>query len=175
MNYKILSILLFTVALLSCRKEPELPNIIFLMADDHAGHALGVDGDNEIKTPHLAQLANDGLRFTNCYATSPICMASRATVFTGMYEYKTGYNFLTGNLSKEYWETYSYAHLLREQGYYTGFCGKWGFNIPEGDLGNTNKPVNWSGFFDMWGGFEGIGQGSYRTEKNPGLGKYSGE
>ena len=84
------------------------PNIVFLMADDHRASAMGAMGDRYIHTPNLDTLAAKGIMFRRCYATSPLCMASRATVFTGMYEYKTGCNFLTGRLSAKDWNKLSY-------------------------------------------------------------------
>ena len=74
------------------------PNIVFLMTDDQHARTLGTLGNPRIQTPSLDLLSQKGVVFERCYATSPLCMATRATVMTGMYEYKTGCNFLTGNL-----------------------------------------------------------------------------
>lgn len=139
------------------------PNIVFVMADDHRAYSLGCMGDRQIHTPNLDRLAERGLLFERCYATSPLCMASRATVMTGLYEYKTGCNFLTGKLSAADWES-SYPVLLREAGYRTAFAGKWGF------------PLEVRGYakqFDKWGGFQGAGQGSYVTARNPAMKPYA--
>mgnify|MGYP003634346653 CR=1 FL=1 len=139
------------------------PNIVFLMADDHRSLALGSRGNEEIMTPNLDQLAKDGISFTRCYATSPLCLASRATVMTGMYEYKTGCNFSTGKLSAADWAR-SYPILMREAGYLTAFAGKWGF---------PTEALNYAEQFDKWGGFKGAGQGSFETGKNPSLISYA--
>lgn len=140
------------------------PNIVFLMADDHRAFALGCAGDKNIKTPNMDKLAARGIRFENCYATSPICMASRATVMTGMYEYKTGCNFATGRLSADDWDNLAYPVLLKKAGYRTAFAGKWGFPLNVSD---------YAGQFDKWGGFRGAGQGSYDTAANPSLKPYA--
>ena len=140
------------------------PNIVFLMADDHRAFSMGCVGDTHIKTPHLDALAAKGVRFENCYATSPLCMAARATVFTGMYEYKTGCNFQTGKLSASDWNGLAYPILLKKAGYRTAFAGKWGFPLDE---------PGYAGQFDKWGGFEGSGQGSYVTGKNPSMKPYA--
>ena len=146
-------------------KAPEgRPNVVFLMADDHRAFSMGCAGNRQIETPNLDRLADRGVLFDRCYATSPLCMASRATVFTGMYEYKTGCNFATGKLSGANWNNLSYAVLLRQAGYRTAFAGKWGFPL---DVPDYPK------HFDKWGGFQGAGQGSYTTAKNPSLKPYA--
>ncbi len=68
----------------------EKPNIIFLLTDDQTVAALGCYGNKDIITPNLDKLAGDGVRFTNHYNTTAICMASRASVLTGLYEYRQG-------------------------------------------------------------------------------------
>jgi len=141
------------------------PNIIFLMADDHQFMAMGCMGNKEVRTPTLDALANKGLLFDRAYATSPICMPSRATVMTGMYEFKTGCNFNTGSLKAKDWQNISYPELLRKNGYFTGFAGKWGFRIEDG--------YDYEKDFDKWGGFEGSKQGSYVTSQNSSLKGYS--
>jgi len=103
------------------------PNIVFLMADDHRAYALGCMGDEQIETPNLDRLAERGVLFERCYAPSPLCMASRATVMTGLYEYKTGCNFQTGALSIDRWSQ-SYPLLLKQAGYRIAFAAKWGFH-----------------------------------------------
>ncbi|MEM1063457.1 MAG: sulfatase-like hydrolase/transferase, partial [Planctomycetota bacterium] len=141
------------------------PNVVFLVSDDHQASALGCMGNAEIETPRLDGLAARGVLFDRCYATSAICMASRATVLTGMYEFKTGCNFLTGPFRADDWAD-SYAVRLREAGYRIGFAGKWGM---------PSKGFDQAEGFDAWGGFAGSGQGSYRTAKNPSLRPYAKE
>ncbi|MCF7849459.1 MAG: sulfatase-like hydrolase/transferase, partial [Kiritimatiellales bacterium] len=120
------------------------PNIVFLMADDHQAFSMGCAGNGQVLTPNMDRLAARGVVFDGCYSTSPLCMASRATVFTGMFEYKTGCNFLTGKLSADDWNNLSYAVLLRQAGYRTAFAGKWGFPLEVEDYQSQ---------FDKWGGF----------------------
>ncbi len=134
------------------------------MADDHRAFAMGCAGDRNIRTPNIDELASKGVRFENCYATSPLCMASRATVMTGMYEYKTGCNFQTGKLSADNWSNLSYPVQLKKAGYRVAFAGKWGFPL---DVSNYAEQ------FDKWGGFAGAGQGSYVTAKNRSLAPYA--
>src|SRR6056297_1362414 len=88
------------------------PNIIFLMSDDQCVNSLGCYGASGVKTPNIDQLAKEGTRFDRHYANTAICMASRATVMTGLYEFRHGCNFGRGPLSSTLWES-SYPMLLR--------------------------------------------------------------
>ncbi|WP_145288378.1 sulfatase family protein [Pirellulimonas nuda] len=138
------------------------PNVVFLLADDQNVLSVGAYGNPEVKTPQIDRLARDGVIFDRHYNTTAICMASRASVFTGMYEYKTGTNFSHGDMRPEVWRK-SYPVLLRESGYLTAFAGKFGLvvqgrGICEGD-------------FDIWGG--GPGQTEYATAKNKSMARYA--
>ena len=145
------------------------PNIVFLMADDQATYSMGCYGTPGAKTPNLDDLAAAGIVFDNHYDTTAICMASRANVMTGMYEYKTGCNFEHGALMREHWQK-TYPMLLRQAGYQTAFAGKFGFEV-------TDKPgkkgVLPEEDFDRWGG--GAGQTSYDTRKNKSMSEYADE
>ncbi|MCK4748503.1 MAG: sulfatase-like hydrolase/transferase, partial [Bacteroidales bacterium] len=152
------------------------PNIIFLLTDDQRFDALGCMGNSEIKTPRIDELASKGLVFTNYYNTTAICMASRATIMTGMYEFKTGCNFQHGPLTQDKFES-SYPVLLREAGYRTGFAGKFGFGVVPGD---TKSNSNWHSHdrmpmdkFDWWRGWPG--QGKYETADNEFMEEYAEE
>ena len=141
------------------------PNIIYLMADDHQAFALGCMGNKDIHTPNIDKLAGRGVLFKRAYSASPICMPARATTMTGMYEFKTGCNFNTGRLRKVDWENNSYPMLLKKNGYFIGFAGKWGIN--------TEKGMNYQDDFDLWGGFYRHKQGQYQTAGNSSLKKYA--
>lgn len=146
------------------------PNIIFLMSDDQNVDSLGCYGNRDVQTPHLDQLASEGIVFDNHYCTTAICMASRASVMTGMLEYKTGCNFEHGPLAQRKWNN-SYPMRLRQSGYITAFAGKFGFEVAESaESKDARLP---SEDFDEWGG--GPGQTNYATKKNPSMAKYSDE
>jgi arylsulfatase A-like enzyme len=66
----------------------EIPNIVYLMSDDQNIDSMGCYGNSDVKTPNIDRLADLGMTFDNHYVTTAICMASRASVMTGMYEYK---------------------------------------------------------------------------------------
>lgn len=60
------------------------PNIVFIMADDHAAKAISTYGEGINDTPHIDRLANEGMKFNHCYVTNSICTPSRATILTGI-------------------------------------------------------------------------------------------
>ena len=62
------------------------PNILFIMADDHAAKAISAYGAGINKTPHLDRLAKEGMRFNHCYVTNSICTPSRAAILTGLFD-----------------------------------------------------------------------------------------
>jgi arylsulfatase A-like enzyme len=123
----------------------ERPNIIFLLADDMRYDALGCTGNKIAITPHLDSLAAAGTTFKNSYVTSSICCISRASILTGQYERRHGIDDFSKTFSDSAFKQ-TYPILLRNNGYYTGFIGKYG-------VGNS-MPVK---AFDYWKGFAGHG------------------
>lgn len=150
-------------------KAEERWNLIFLLTDDQTTYSLGCYGNKDVQTPNIDQLAADGMIFDNHYDTTAICMASRASVFTGLFEYRTGCNFDHGNLLEKKWAK-SYPMLLRKAGYRTAFAGKFGIEIAEKPDGKGRLAEN---DFDKWGG--GPGQTSYNTKQNASMKAYAKE
>jgi len=107
------------------------PNIVFILADDLGIGDVGCYGQNKIKTPNLDRLAAEGMRFTQCYAGSPVCAPSRAVLMTGRH---VGHVSIRGNAAVPLAtnET-TVAEMLHKAGYQTALIGKWG-------LGLTNTP-----------------------------------
>lgn len=155
-------------------KAAQRPNIVFLLADDQRFDSMGCMGNRDVRTPNLDRLATDGVLFRRHYDTSAICMASRASIMTGMYEYRHGANFDRGSMGRETFMA-SYPVLLRQSGYRVGFAGKFGFAVtpeptPNSKESEDRQPIDQ---FDWWGGW--VGQGFYETQKNPHLVKYAAE
>jgi len=97
------------------------PNILFIMTDDHAAHAISAYGSKINKTPHLDKLAGEGIRLDRCFVTNSICTPSRAAILTGKYSHKNGvpvFNRFDGSQQ-------TVAKLLQSAGYHTGMFGKW--------------------------------------------------
>ncbi len=171
MNLKrvVFTLIWFFFVCLAQAKETKQPNIIFLFTDDQNTYSLGCYGNDDVVTPNIDSLARDGVTFDRHYTVTAICMASRATVMTGLYEYRHGCNFGHGPLHEELWKQ-SYPMILREHGYLTAIAGKIGFEVlPEGEQ-NAILPED---DFDWWGA--GPGQTSYRTKQNISMAKYAEE
>lgn len=101
------------------------PNIIFILTDDQRWSALGYTGNKQIQTPEMDKLATQGAYFSKAMVTTPICSASRASIFTGVHERIHRYSFQSDEVRKEFMD-FAYPLLLKEAGYYTGFYGKFG-------------------------------------------------
>lgn len=148
---RIVALLLAYIVLASCvRKEPELssPNIIFLLSDDQRDNTFGAMGHPLVQSPHIDKLIHEGVRFSNTYIAEPCCAPSRAALFTGTHERVNGIGFTSSySLSEGQWSE-SYPALLRNNGYYTGFIGKFGVEYYT-FRGNASEK------FDFWKAHDG--------------------
>src|SRR3954469_3966628 len=97
------------------------PNIIYIMTDDHAAHAIGAYGSRVNTTPQLDRLAREGALLTSVFATNSICTPSRAAILTGQYSHLNGVPVFNRFDSSRM----TVAKLLQQGGYYTGMIGKW--------------------------------------------------
>jgi len=97
------------------------PNIIYIMTDDHAAHAIGAYGSRVNRTPNLDRLAREGVLLTNVFATNSICTPSRAAILTGQYSHKNGVTMFNRFDSSRT----TVARLLQQGGYHTAMIGKW--------------------------------------------------
>lgn len=104
----------------SSAKHP--PNILFIMADDHAAHALSCYGSTINRTPNLDRIAQEGVRLDNCFCTNSICAPSRAAILTGKYSHKNG---LYNNAQTFDGSQPTFPKLLQHAGYQTAIVGKW--------------------------------------------------
>lgn len=118
------------------------PNIIYILADDLGYGDLSCYGQELFSTPHIDQLALDGMRFTQHYSGSTVCAPSRSTLMTGQH---TGHTFIRGNKEVKPEgqyplpaESFTLAEALKEVGYSTGAFGKWGLGYP-GSEGDPNQ------------------------------------
>jgi arylsulfatase A-like enzyme len=114
------------------KKGKNRPNILFFLIDDQRNDVLSCTGHPIVETPTVDKLAEQGVRFTNAFVTTSICAASRASIFTGMYEYRHKFTFGKPPLRIDHM-TGSYPYLLRKSGYNTGFVGKFGVKLEKQD------------------------------------------
>lgn len=130
------------------------PNMLVIMTDDQRWDALGVvqkeQGDAArfpwFDTPNLDRLAAEGARFRNAFVTLSLCSPSRAAFLTGRYNHANG---IVDNKTPLPTDAVTYASLLREAGYTTGYVGKWHMDGQKGQ----RPGFDWSASF--------IGQGRY--------------
>jgi arylsulfatase A-like enzyme len=99
----------------------ERPNIVFIMTDDHAAHAIGAYRSHVNQTPNIDRLAREGAVLTNVFVTNSICTPSRAAILTGQYSHVNGVTMFNRFDSSRM----TVARLLQAGGYYTGMIGKW--------------------------------------------------
>ncbi len=129
-----LSTALGAAASASAATPARQPNILYIMADDHAAHAISAYGSHINHTPNIDRIAAAGMRLTNCFCTNSICTPSRAAILTGQYSHKNGVYTLNDALdgSRD-----NVAKELRKAGYQTAMIGKWHLQ---------NEPTG----FDFW-------------------------
>ena len=98
------------------------PNILFIMSDDHAAHALSCYGSRINTTPHLDRIARDGMRFDRAFGVNSLCAPSRAIILTSMYSHLNG---VTDNRRTFDGSQLTFPKLLQKAGYQTALVGKW--------------------------------------------------
>lgn len=114
------------------------PNIVLIVSDQHRGDWMGCAGHPFLKTPHLDQLAQGGVRFADAYCNSPLCVPSRMSMMTGRYPHVTGVHTNQNCLSSD---IPTFAHALSMAGYDTVLCGRMHFIGPDQRHGYQKRLV----------------------------------
>jgi len=120
-------------------KTASKPNIVVIYTDDLGYGDIGANGATEIKTPNIDALANEGIRFTNGYASSATCTPSRYALLTGVYPWRNKKAKILPGTAPLIIDTaqMTLPRMLKNAGYQTGIVGKW-------HLGLGNGNVNWN-------------------------------
>lgn len=153
----------------SCRFFSDAPNIVFILADDLGWADLPVYGNRFNEAPNITKLASEGMRFDRAYAACPVCSPTRASIQSGQYPARVGItDFITGH-----WRPYeevivpknktqylpqeniTFAEKLQEEGYATGYFGKW--HLGYGDFMPANQGYDEQVVYNG-GGFFGYSQ-----------------
>ena len=123
-----------------CRRHARWtrPNVLFVFYDQYRSDVIGAyGGGDNISTPHIDRLAEDGVLFANGLSTTPVCTPYRGMLMTGRYPTHTGLmlNFLEANTTVR-----GIADAFRNEGYRTAFMGKWhGRGEPQDGVGRTGR------------------------------------
>lgn len=176
----VLLVLLYTIITPPAICKAVTPNILFILVDDLAWSDLGSYNHPWHETPHIDNLAAEGMRFTQAYAPAPICSASRASILTGKTTARLGFEFVVKSepgeqvisppqslkappftLALDLDET-TIAEILGPGGYETAYFGKWHLN------------QHYKGVYNGWSPTEGPGQqGFFVAEEDFGIHPYS--
>jgi len=126
------------------------PNIVMILTDDHAAHAIGTYGSVVNRTPRIDEIAERGVRFENCFVTNALCSPSRASILTGTYSHINGVSTLVTPIDAS---QPTFVSQLKAAGYRTAMVGKWHMGSGAG-----HDPEG----FDYWDVLSGShGQGEY--------------
>ncbi len=143
-------IIWFSFLAISCGGVGDIqprPSILLIMCDDLGWGDVGFNGNQIIQTPHLDQLAFQGLRFNRFYTASPVCSPTRASCLTGRSPYRMG--IPTANAGHLKVAEITIPELLKENGYATGHFGKWHLGtlttkIKDANRGNPGDSSHYS-------------------------------
>ncbi len=183
-------LLLFVPILFSYSQQKKQPNIIFFLVDDFGWRDVGCYGSSFYETPAIDQLAKEGVKFDDAYATCHVCSPSRASILTGKYPARTNLTeWLGGKKEMDYEKLYSakkatalpegeitIAETLRNHGYATANYGKAHVRRDPKTYGFDEEITGWVGsYYYPFGGWPGPGgkydktlqakEGDYFTDK----------
>ena len=146
--FTLLAIILLSI--LNVPGKSKKPNIIYILADDLGYADISCYGQEKFQTPHIDQLAKEGMCFMQHYSGSTVCAPSRSSLLTGQH---TGHTPIRGNKPFEpegqfsmKASTITIAEVLKEEGYTSGAFGKWGL----GFVGQPGDPIE-QGFDEFYG------------------------
>ncbi|MCK4920827.1 MAG: sulfatase-like hydrolase/transferase [Bacteroidales bacterium] len=142
--FMLIGILLISHLITSSYSSPakdQKINVILIMADDLGYETLGCNGGLSYQTPNLDQMAEEGVRFLNCYS-QPLCTPSRVKIMTGKYNYRNyeGFGYLNP-------DERTFGNVMKDAGYATAVVGKWQLNGVKKH--GEKKGEQWPGWDDL--------------------------
>jgi arylsulfatase A-like enzyme len=169
-------LLMVLITTLAMAQPSTRPNILFILPDQLRAQSLGCMGNEDVKTPHIDQLAEGGALFRQTFANTPVCCPARANLLTGKYAHRNG---MVANDLRLRESEVTIAELLRAVGYRTGFIGKWHLDGGPREPGFVPPGERRQGF-DFWAAHEcshrHFDNHYFRDDPTPiKLGKYEAE
>lgn len=145
---------LLPLCMTSCAETQEVqsPNLVFIMADQWRGDALGGIGTEPVQTPHLDHPASEGINLTNAISSYPVSSPARGMLMTGMYPTNSK---VTGNCNSATapygvelpQDARCWSDVLKDKGYATAYIGKWHLDSPHQpyvDTYNNRGKIAWN-------------------------------
>ncbi len=124
------------------------PNLLYIFADQLRVHTTGFWGETQVNTPALDSFVKEGVNFTNAVSNTPVCTPYRACMLTGRYPHSNG---AITNFIRLPDEERTFGEILKEQGYTTGYIGKWHLSGARGV--DYEPPGAGRHGFDYWSSF----------------------
>ena len=166
-----LGLLLGLAILIGCSQQVDYtpdnrPNIICIMVDDLGFGDLSIQGATDLNTPHIDQIAKDGITLNNFYANCTVCSPTRAALITGKYPDLVGVPGVIRQIPDMNWgylnpEEPTIGHLMKEAGYHSALIGKWHLGYESPNIPNDKG-------FDHFHGFLGDMMDDYWTHQRGG-------
>ena len=158
---------LLLAGLVAVAVQAQRPNVVLIVVDDLGYGDLSSYGAADLQTPHLDRLAEEGVRFTQFYANSPVCSPTRAALLSGRYPPMAGVPGVVRTNASDNWGSLSdevilLPAMLRRRGYHTAMVGKWHLGLAAPD-----RPIDRG--FDLFEGFLGDMMDDYYDHQRHGL------
>jgi len=121
-KFRITIFVMMVITSISCQKQEQKPNVIFILTDQWRASSLGYTGNNTVQTPYLDNFSKEAVNFKNAVSVTPVCTPYRASLMTGRYPSTTGMFINDLYLPSE---ELCFAEIFNDAGYNTAYLGKW--------------------------------------------------